>query len=224
MQLHTLEKRIRALEIRSAKRPILHVHETETVQPIGTSSDYVTTHANDYEVFVAPLRLYGKIQVFRASASVRSNVQDGTVAEFGLAVYKDNNTSYDSENPIATNKPFSLRRVAILGGHTHAETGDAATQVASRFNADLVREVVLDPRAGQFFVAFAANTYAKWLCPGQDLGGTAERKGRKTGYIGEHARDFPEEISVNADSAPVPWIALRSTLGVRIYGDVAEYE
>lgn len=221
----SLEKRIRALELRKGKRALLSLHEVETVPPVGDlADDMQTTQANDFEVHVVPLRLHGRIQVFRGSAVIRSNVTDGTVVEAGLAVYKYNPSAYDPDNPVSSSTPYTLRRVAVLGSQTHTETADSGTQVPARVNVDLVREVTLDPRAGLFFVAYTANVYAKWLCPGHGMGDPARRKGRKTNYIGTNALDFPELLTVTGSTAAVPWVALRSTLGVRIYGDVANYD
>ena len=223
MQLSSLEKRIRSLELRGNKRPVLQVHEVETIPPVGIAATMRTAQEYEYQVNVVPLRLAGRIQVFRASAVVRSTVTDDTVAAFGLAVYKYNPTSYDSDDPVSAGQPYVLRRVAVLGVHTHSEGAEVDTQVPSRFNADLTKEVVLDPRSGVFFVAYTANEYGRWFCPGHGVGDPARRKGRKTSHIGTSVSDFPETLTVTAKSADVPWVALRSTLGVRIYGDVANY-
>ncbi len=222
--LATIEKRVRSLELRGNKKSFPCVHEVETVPPVGDlADDMQTTHPDDYHVYVVPLRLHGHISVFRVSAVVRSNVTDGTTAEAGMAIYKYNPGPFTSSDPIKTSEPYSLRRVAKLGTVAHTETADAGTQIPKRFNADLTKHVTLDPRSGIFFVAYTANTYTKWLCPGYGMGDRARRKGRKTGYTGATANDFPEELTVTPQVAPVPWIALRSTLGVRLYGDVENY-
>ena len=216
----TLEKRIKNLERRSTRKSFPSVHEAETVPPVGVGATFVDTHPGGFQVFVAPLRLHGYLQVFRASAVIRSNVQDGTPVQAGMAIYKYSTSPYEVTDPIKGSEPYSLRLVAKFGVITHTETAETATQVPSRFNSDLVRSVVLDPRSGVFFVAYQTNAYGSWLCPGYSVGDRARRKGRKTGHVGASADDFPDNLTVNAQAAPVPWIALRSSLGVRLYGDV----
>jgi len=221
MQIVTLERRLRDLERTTHKKNFLCLHEVETAPPTGIGATYVKTHEyTPYRVFVAPLRLYGHIRVLRASAVVRSSVVDGTAVDMGLAIYKYNPSPYEYSDPIKASEPYTLTRVAILGTTTHFSP---ETLTAERFNADLTKEVVLDPRKSNYFVAYNTSEYGEWFCPGWGAGEKARRKGRQTGHVGESAIDFPRELTVNADVAPVPWIALRSSLGVRLYGDVAQY-
>jgi len=221
MQAVTLERRIRDLERTTFKKNFLCVHETETVPPVGVGGTYVTTHEfESYRIFVCPLRLHGHLSVFRASAVISSTLADGTAVDSGMAIYRYNNSPHTFDDPILASEPYSLTRIAFLGSTiTLSPEGNPRT----RFNADLIKGVTLDPRRGVYFIAYTTSEYGRWLCPGYSIGQTARRNGRQTEYVAESAVDFPRELTVNADAAPVPWIALRSSLGVRLYGDVADY-
>ena len=214
-----VERRVRTLELRAPRSPIVRIHEIETVPPVGASADFIGTHsaAENYAVFVAPIRLHGLIQVKQACAAVNTTVSSPAQG-FGLAIYKHSRGVYDPNDPKLKLEPYRLALVANLGTGSHLAT------TPGRLNLSLNREVELDPRAGEYFVAYQTTEYGEWLCPGHSLGSYVSRRGRKTGFLGDHAGDFPDTLSVTPETASVPWVALRSSLGVRLYGDVANYD
>ena len=217
----TIERRIKTLERARRDEEAPRIHETETVSPTGDSSaDFVHTHssAEDNAVFVVPLRLSGVIQVRQASIAVFA-AAERSAQRFALAIYKYNFGPLDRDSPL-TEKPFQLRLVAKFG----SGLGPAGSASATRLNLSVDREIILNPRTGEFFVAYQTTQYGKLLCPGVSLGAYASRRGRKTSYLGSEVGDMPDILSVSPKTASVPWVALRSTLGMRLYGDVETYK
>lgn len=216
-----IERRLKTLERKHRLvTPGSRVHEAETIPPAGdASNDFIATHSGteNYSVFVAALRLTAPIQVFQASAAINTAVSS-PAQDFGLAVYKYNFSTFDSSDPLSKTEPYNLRLIGKLG--SGVMTGTAAT----RLNLTLTKDIVLDPRSGVYFIAYQTTEYGKWLCPGYSMGSYASRRGRKTNYQGEYAGDFPDQMTVIPESANVPWVALRSVLGVRLYGDTTTYD
>ena len=216
-----IERRLIALEKKAYRmRTQVRIHEAETIAPAGdATNDFVSTHSGteNFAVFVAPVRLHGVLQVRRASAAINTAVVSPAQG-FALAVYKYSPGPQDSVSPLSSSRPYNLRLVAILGAGSM--TGTSST----RLNLELTREIELRPSAGEYFVAYQTTEYGKWFCPGDSVGTIASRRGRKTGYLGEYVGDFPEVLTVTPVTAHVPWVALRSTLGIRLYGDITAHD
>jgi len=217
----TIEKRLLALEKRTHRlQSQIRLHEAETIAPTGdATNDFISTHSGteNFAVFVAPLRLHGVLQVRRASAAINTAVSSPAQG-FALAIYKYNPGPQDPDSPLSATRPYGLRLVAVLG------TGSMSGTAATRLNLELTREVFLRPNAGEYFVAYQTTEYGKWLCPGYSVGAFASRRGRKTSFLGAHVGDFPDVLTVTPVTANVPWVALRSTLGIRLYGDITAHD
>jgi len=216
-----IERRLLALEKKTHRiRSQIRMHEVETIVPTGdATNDFIATHSGseNYAVFVVPIRLHGVIQVRRASAAINTAVLSPAQG-FGLAIYKYNPGPQDPESPLSATRPYNLRLVIVLG--TGSMTGTAAT----RLNLELTKEVELRANAGEYFLAYQTTEYGKWLCPGYSMAALASRRGRKTSFLGEYVGDFPDTLTVTPVTANVPWVALRSTLGIRLYGDITTYD
>ena len=214
----SIERRVKALERQSSKPP--RIHEAETIQPTGdASNDFILTHSGteNFAVFVAPLRLRGVIQVRQAAAAVNTDVGSPAIP-FSLALYKYSPGPFDPSDALSKSTPYNLRLVAKLG------TGLTQGTVATRLNLEITREITLHPNRGEYFIAYQTTENGKWLCPGYSLGSYASRRGRKTSFLGGFVGDFPDTLTVAPITAHVPWVALRSTLGVRLYGDVTTHD
>ena len=217
--INAIERRVRALERTENLRSKPRIHETETVSPTSsTANDFTQTHggSEEYAVFVAPLRLYGRKQVHPATAAISTAVASPAVA-FSLAIYKYSPGPEMTGDPISVQRPYQLRRVVRFG------VGSMTGTDKNWLHLNLTKEVFLHPNRGEYFIAYQTTEYGKWLCPGYSFGAYASRRGRKTGFLGEFIGDFPDTLTVTPETALVPWVALRSNLGVRLYGDVSTY-
>ena len=217
--INAIERRVRALERTESLRAKPRIHEVETISPTASSTnDFTQTHggAEEYAVFVVPLRLPGGIQVKQATAAITTAVASPAVA-FSFAIYKFSPGPKGIDDPISTKRPYQLRLVAKFG------TGSMTGTCESWIHLELNKEVFLHPNRGEYFVAYQTTEYGKWLCPGHSFGAYASRRGRKTNFLGQHVGDFPATLTVTPVTALVPWVALRSSLGVRLYGDVSTY-
>lgn len=229
LNLADIERRMRRVEegVRSLLRPrsiaYPEIHEVETAPPTGqlqdvgplstTQIDNVATHdaGKEFGVWAVPLRLMGEIDVFRASAAVSAAA--GTVS-FGLAVYKLQGGVWDSTDPIGPHAK-TLDLVQALG------TFSTASATLTRFNATLTgKRLRLSPADGTYFVGYqSSSNNCRWFCPGAGIGLVASRIGYETRPLGTAIGDFPDQITVTNAADFVPWVALRSPHGVRIYGN-----
>jgi hypothetical protein len=218
--VNSIERRVKALERTESLRSKPRIHEVETTPPSGdATNDFIATHGGteNHAVFVVPVRLHGGIQVQQASAAINTSTPSPAVP-FSLAIYKYSPGRTSREDPLSTSAPYQLRRVVRLG------TGQTTGTSPTRLNLKLIKEVFLHPNRGEYFIAYQTTEYGKWLCPGYSFGAYASRRGRKTSFLGEYVGDFPDTLTVTPTTAAVPWVALRSSLGVRLYGDVSTYD
>lgn len=215
-----VERRLRAAEARLADLEARSRQDLAMTVPwgsalTGTYMSALHTGSDEFGVWLAPVDLWGRLDVAR----VRTIVDSGSppnVAEFALGLYRMSAGVLDRVDPVG--ERLVVERLAVLTRFEH----DAGEDV---IYAGLTgqRRVVLDPRAGRYFVGFQGNQYARWHTPQGNMSRRTQPTAYKTWPQPTAMGEFPEKLEVVAgESMARPLLVLYSDLGLRLHGDRIE--
>lgn len=199
------------------------VHQAWTVQPFDVhTAQYLQTHAAGEEgmTWLVPIQLHGILRCRRISTMARESTAETPVYAVGI---------YKAEIPVLGDKETILGewtriRFKRVGASVRSVYGGADDPGQLNFNFS--QEVVLDPRVGQFYVGYQS-TYAelRWLVPSYSVTNTVNPSlvnGFKTKAAGNVLGEVPEHLVRTGERARAVCFALRSAVGVQLFGDPEE--
>ena len=214
-QVEQLAARVDEIEARVFEQ---QQHVAVTV-PFGQSLSMQHSHpeadALEYGVWVVPINLRAPLQLKRVWTIVASD--DGTAAEFGLAVYRLD-AGVVSRGSAA--KTLALQKVREIGFTSVTSPVDARWTITLG-----QREETLDPAIGTYFLGFQGNKHALWNCPGGNTAALPVRAFRtsSTNNSSSTIGTFPARLSVPGGAAATnvtpPAVVLYSAEGIRLHED-----
>ncbi len=215
-----LERRLRDLEGRVADLEARVPQDLAMTVPWGSqlSGTYMSalhTGADEFGVWLAPVDLRGRLDLARVRTIVDSD-SPPNVAEFCLGIYRMTSGVLDRQDPVG--EPLAVELLATLSRFEH----DAGEDV---IYAALIgqRRLVLDPRAGRYFVGFQGNQYARFHTPQGNMSRRTQPTAYQTIPVPTAVGELPERLEVvGSASMARPLFVLYSDLGLRLHGDRIE--
>ena len=189
-------------------------HEATTGPLNATASEMVATHsaAEANWTWLVPLKIEGVIRARRLSAIVQSLTSAGN---FTLGLYVADLSALGSKaDRLSAQQPINFRLLA------QARPFGVTAAIPVRYDADLNRDVVLDPRKGSYFVGYqASSANCRWLVPGSGGGLSGFLQGYKASGGAVVAGTLPDRLTrmKNGDAPPI-LVVVRSAIGVQLYG------
>ena len=212
-----LDRRLRVVEKSSKANVAYGGTELMEVETVSSSRNVtmVATHSSDdaAKTWVVPLRLSDLIRVYRCSFVAKTTTSGEDCA---FAVYRASPPSLSKDAPV--DSTFNLTHYRTLGRVRLTST------LAQRYSITLDKELLLDPKAGYYFIGFqASGEKVKFLCPEYGFaGGTMRSAWKTTTDAGSTTGEFPSKLTTATSSTHVPYVVLRSFSGVRMLGNATE--